>query len=837
MSKSNLYLFKNYNNYYNRLLKLKETLNDYIQDNNIYINEIQNVNFDIQDGINTKAIINYSSLSATPNYCIVENVDTHEFNRWFVLECRQTRGLQFELTLRRDVIADFYTTIKHSPCIIQKGYVGNDKVLVFNKEQQEYNKVKQDELLIKDSIGIGYIVGFIARDSDYSNIIKSTYDTGLQVDFDYDALSTTDKNYFAIGNDAPTTYFYSKEKSTVIIDNIGAEITFDYKNGVRYIHNTGKLKLDGAYYINSDFNTTVSGSHSAPNTHLVYQGEWTTAYPNVPTADYARDVVIKPLYQDVSQITTGKLNNITSYDYYRSLLGTNLTRENYLKSFVNKICLINGVYYKASWKQSFDSSGTWANDNYVFTSYVRQSLPTNSDLSSIGRNYNGTVTSNLGTSSDGFTTTDITIGYNQYKGYLKLTPINVSIYTRLTSSSTRNHLIDNPYDMFVIPYDDDYSYTINSVSYTANKSMAINIAQSICEASGSTTYDIQIVPYCPFSITSNDWSLINKEAIYKDPSGNTGDDGTSGTSDDVIIGYYFWADKSSRTLKIAETRSDLTLSNNPSYKEITQLRKYILCSPDEGSKWEFNPAMNQGITEWNVSFDYRPYSSYIKIQPKWQYLYGTKYEYNELTDYRGLIFNGTFSLTQLNDAWANYLNNNKNYQQIFDTQITTQQTQYSIQNKAAWDTLVGRSITWGAISSYFKTQGNIKEQEMNEKLQGVSLEAQRKLFDLSIDNIKNVPDTIKKLTSINIDFKIFPFVEIYECTESEKLIFEDEIRYNGMTINATGYIENYLKDDDETFIQATLIRYNDNLDQESDYTLVQTINEELNKGIYIYKEV
>mgnify|MGYP007038227396 CR=1 FL=1 len=93
--------------------------------------------------------------------------------------------------------------------------------------------------------------------------------------------------------------------------------------------------------------------------------------------------------------------------------------------------------------------------------------------------------------------------------------------------------------------------------------------------------------------------------------------------------------------------------------------------------------MNQGIYKWNVSLDYRPYSSYVKIQPAWNWLYGNEY-YNEKTDYRGLIFNGSYSLTQLNDVWANYLNSNKNFQQIFDTQINTSLTKFNMNQEAQW---------------------------------------------------------------------------------------------------------------------------------------------------------
>lgn len=123
--------------------------------------------------------------------------------------------------------------------------------------------------------------------------------------------------------------------------------------------------------------------------------------------------------------------------------------------------------------------------------------------------------------------------------------------------------------------------------------------------------------------------------------------------------------------------------------------------------------------------------------------------------------------------------------------------------------------------------------DYDKEIFNMDISAQRQIFEYQLDNIQNQPDTIRKLTSINIDFRIFPFVEIYETTPQEKNIFEDNIRYNGMTIMVTGYIENYLKPDDETFIQGTIIRYNEDIQKENDYTLVSELNKELNIGVYI----
>lgn len=818
----NLYLLQ-YNNYYNRVVKKLNTLEAY-QD--YLVAKIMDLNIDIKDSINTTIVINYKEQLDTPNYLLIEDKGRNVVTRWFVIECTMIRGLQYSLAIRRDVIADYFDEIMVSPCIVQKGWVSNNNVLVFNKEQQEYNKVKTNELPIKDNTGIGYVVGFVARDSNHSGKIKTSYNAELQIDFDYSALSTATKEKMAIGSATPQSYFTDRKIAFIDVNNVGDSIYWYIgpNQKLYFVNNNSKIRIYNDSYSNSDFNVSTSSNFPTLSEHIRIYGQQLAT--SVITSNQIRDLYLKPFHKKLSSITLGKLNNYISKsneDVWRSYLNITPSDYNYLKSFDGKICEISGVYYRAELKSSFKQSGNKTNDINTLTYYIRQSLPNSTDLLDIDMFVNKSI------NIEDLVTSDIQLYYDEYNVYIKLTPINEKVYTNLTDKANRTHLIDNPYDMFVIPYDNDYVYTVNNTDYQANKNMAINLAQAICEASGSETYDIQIVPFCPFNIESHDWSLINSEAIYRDVGGDNDD------SNDDIVGYYFWTDKSNRTFSIGETRTALTLSDNPSYKEITQLHRYILCSPDKSSQWEFNPAMNKGITQWNVSFDYRPYSSYVKIQPKWDYLYGQE-DYNGSTDYRGLIFNGAYSLTQLNDAWANYLNSNKNYQQIFDTQINTEIKKFSMNQEAQWNTVGLRNYSFNPIKSVLGIIGESKQMDFDREVFNVDLSAKRDLFNYQLDNIQNQPDTIKKLTSINIDFRIFPFIEIFEPQEQEVQLFQNMIRYNGMTIMCTGYIENYLEPNNETFIKATLIRFNEFEAQENDYTLVQNINIELDKGIYITKE-
>ena len=844
-----IHLLKNYNNYYNRQLKKRANINDYINDSDIFIASFTKRNFDFNDGIFTRLIIQYGKDSEgvfydypTPNYIIVENETDHSFTRWFVIQTNQTRGKQFDLQVKRDVIAEYFEPLKVSPCIIRKGYVGNNSVLAFNKEQQNYNKVKSKELLLKDKTQSGYVIGFIDSTSDHGGDIKSTYHDDLQVNFEYSDLGSY-QDYFAIGNATPNSTV------KIISGNLKSNMTLKVKMGVRASYE--RIDLDHKFFYNaysgqiyvdnsgnavrqSYVNDSVIGLTKYGNASFYSKGATQTNADNaIPTTNLRVYNV-----NNYSNVDTACNNFTTAYE---NLLATNFSHYNLtslastyfntnaglysvLEDYNGKICKIGSTYYKCS-IESYSSQTEQATMSNI--SLWKLMLPTEAEVNTMASQHLiPSYFSSHGVNNAQLSDFELYAHTTNY--YVKLNPQETEIKTVLTPSNSRIHLNDAPYDMFVIPYSDTLEYEYNGSDYTANKLMALNMAQAIAIASGSATYDVQIVPFCPFQDaavqqTKPDFTTFNAEAIKN--------------SSNTTIGYYFWCSNSSMNFNISETRDELTLSHGESYKEITDLMQYILCSPDKAVQWEFNPAMNRGITNWKVSIDYRPFSSYIKIQPEWDYLYSLDSStYNGLTDSRGLIFNGAYSVTQLSSAWANYVNSNKNYQAIFDTQINTQIKQNEIQNKAAWETMFARSFSinpFAGLTAY----GNVKDQLMTEELQGVTLASQRKLFNYQLDNIQSQPRTISKLTSINSDFRIFPFVEIYETSSEDKTFYNNMIRYNGMTIMAVGYINDYLQDNEETFIQATLIRYNQAMKIENDYQVVEEINKELDKGVYITKEV
>ena len=162
-----LILLDNYNNYYNRISRKSSTIEDYIANRNY--RETGFVNFNPADGVSTSHIINWPE-SWNPDYCLVVDEADNILSRWFIIESTRTRGGQYELTLKRDSIADNFDVVKSAPAYLLKGYVGIDNPLIFNSEGQQFNQIKTGEYPIKDDTGCAWIVGYgIVKSWRYSD--------------------------------------------------------------------------------------------------------------------------------------------------------------------------------------------------------------------------------------------------------------------------------------------------------------------------------------------------------------------------------------------------------------------------------------------------------------------------------------------------------------------------------------------------------------------------------------------------------------------------------------------------------------------------------------------
>lgn len=164
-------LLLHYNNYFNRLVKKEDSVADYKTADAAY-KDCTDINFVPGDGVTTSLVLGFGTNPATIfssgndyDYLVCyETVDNTDIirNRWFILEHHRTRDQQYELILRRDVIADKLDDVINAPIYLEKGYINNtNNPLLYNKETMTVNQIKQYEVALQDETKTGWIVGYI----------------------------------------------------------------------------------------------------------------------------------------------------------------------------------------------------------------------------------------------------------------------------------------------------------------------------------------------------------------------------------------------------------------------------------------------------------------------------------------------------------------------------------------------------------------------------------------------------------------------------------------------------------------------------------------------------
>lgn len=834
-----VYFYK-FNNYYNRIIKKYDTLVEYGD----YLYKQENCNFVHGDGVNSTFTYNKPSTDTqTPDYVIVSDYNGN-LSRWFVTNSLKVRDRQDKLTLRRDLIADYYSDIvKHSPCLIRKGYVDNESPFIFNDEGVKYNKIKEEEILIKDRSNCSYIVGFFANnafntDTTVNGTVKDT-----EADYYFDTIADFPfKNYVeGAGNT------HSQSARIAEQNRFSTKVHYALKYSGKSISFSSQRNIE--FFINRYGLNKPSGVNSVYSTQYTYQGVSYPIYYNSGTmANNCRlegksntnetidfYLVIKK-YIDTF-INRINFDNSDLVSYSKQVLELNENRYNDLEQYVGKKIKIGNVIYDCSWGTenvairdknytNYTSSYAWNSIDMAFNSYQ----PSDTDLSN-AINYGQTLRYvNWNTKDYEGIADEIRVICRTEDKFLVLSPAVVNISTQVQAKANRTHLSEQPYDMFMMINESGVNYKVGVTDYVSNHEVNMNMAIAICQSAGSGSYDIQVVPFNPMQGTILPDDSIN---FYNFDTHEIKD------ADNNVVGHYIMCNTSD--LKINIVKDELKLLPED-YKKDYNLKEYRLCSPNQETIFEFSPSINDGIESWNITANYRPYVSYIKVQPSWKGLYGRDIYHGTdidtgLTDFRGLVYNSSLCVTQLNDAYSNYLSNNKNFQQLFDNQINTLTKTQNIELSAMEETLGLRSFTGMPIGSILRVIGGNKDIEMTRELNNVALSKMQTDFNYQMDNVKSMPHTIKKMTAINGDTRIFPFIEIYGAKDKEVQSFELKMQYTGYTIMTTGFIYSFLKEEGETFIQADLIRLDLSRSEETaDNHIAVEIASELSKGVYLTKE-
>lgn len=868
-----------FNNYYNRLLKIKT---DYTQYEAVRTGtkNIENYNFNPNDGITAEVVINQADEEITKaDYLVVlketieNNINTKKIDsRWFILECKRNRLCQYTLSLYRDSLADNFNALIDAPLFVEKsGRLNINDPAIFNNEDMSFNQIKTSETLLKDETKCAWVVGYIPRDFKKDSAININYPLKGSADITVSKLSNwqyyNEINKLQSGTLVNAVYgIYTKYNNTMIVAG---------------------LKSDGSLY-------PLKGPYDNIK-EITYPGLLNGLQFKPPTPSVDDNRLVSSYRKNVFNTTANSLNSELIID--EDLL----TEEQYsaITSLNDKI-----IYDKET-------------DTYYKITVSVGTLTKEKNMNNININRQGSFYEIIGNAVSG-----------NFKASFTYTTYIIKIEQAFTSATlnldlNRYHLNDQPYDMFCIPYSDDLKIFKNNVlEYTANKELALSIGSTIASAIGSSAvYDVQLLPYCPVRYCIKDNIFDHGDALIteiKDSNQNT-------------IGALFWANTSTFSFNINQritilkdltssihhtetinnlggvsvlipfanvinvdvidstlpyikfgynkltsrltinygtisagkevgftvvtTISQSNLTTSKDVKISNECDMYRLCSPNYNGQFEFSLAKNGDIKYFNVDCSYRPFNPYIHVNPNFNKLYG-----KDFNDARGLVCGGDFSLTQITSAWANYELNNKNYQKIFDRNIQNLEVTQDVERQqqivgtiaSALGAGISTGTTIGSISSgpigaavglgtsAVSLTAGMVDYQLSEKLRNEAIDYRVDQFGYQLGNIKALPYGLSKISSLNENNKIFPFIEYYTCTDEEKEALKNKIAYNGASIGRIGTIRKYLyqsKFENKTgfwYIKGKMIRL---LDFGGDYQQLNVIASEMLKGIFISNEI
>ena len=279
---------------------------------------------------------------------------------------------------------------------------------------------------------------------------------------------------------------------------------------------------------------------------------------------------------------------------------------------------------------------------------------------------------------------------------------------------------------------------------------------------------------------------------------------------------------------------------------------YRLTSPNYNSFYEFKKTkLAEGINGLRAICTYKPYNPFIKINPN---LNNSLYSVKDCNDNIGLMLSGDYSVPMLSDAMINYELQNRNYQAIFNRDLQSLDVSQKIQREqqefqgimsmitapiggGAAGALAGaKAGPYGAIAGAVvgvagglaaSTVGYAKDKEWLQQQQYEARDYAVDQFNYKLGNIQALPQTMTKSTPLSYNNKVWPILEYFTCTEEEKTVLRNKLKYDGMTIMAIGNLIDYTTNGG--WVKGKMIRLPDVKD---DSHISQAIYEEVAKGFY-----
>lgn len=789
MSLSTLYLLK-FNNYYNRIVKRYDTIDDYSP---YLLGTLSDINFVPLNGISTTQIVNWNN--AIPDYILVQDNRVGDFSRWFVIESSRTRQGQFKLTLRRDVLAENIDLVLNAPTFVEKGWVLNNDPAIYNPEDIQVNQILHSQTPVTDGLKWSWLIGYCARHEDGQSwdTNEVSYASSMDGGESYSTQDSWIESFFGTGQTNPQGFL----------------------NGVLYVDGQR-----GNYEATVTLNLTESTCRN-----VGYDLNSLNTYIDRDIVDFNDDGSQSATLISGFKLQDGLINNSKLEEFANIYNGKNITINGII--YAPEITVVETAVSKRYYERGENIS--------IYTTQAIANQYYDGNVSEVEIHGSGRYVAAK------YTKTSLNIRLGN--------PISTGDVVFTALSSNRKHLSNAPYDMFAVPlrsYTGFYDYAkilMNSrMEGAIDEDKILGVINALAAQAGESIYDLQILPYCPF---------YNKSYVHPYTNGTQSNGYIDANSLQEGYDYSTIYTKNGDT-KVIKTlifycdSDSVEFSTNYSIpwdgtKESIICDKYRLVSPNFNGATEINPYFNglEGITSFRISMSCLPFNPWIRVRPNYTYLNGlSEREHND----RGLVLSGNFSISRISDTWANYQLNNINYQNIFDRQIknTEYNNKYSriqeqfgavagmAQGIAAGGLLGG--IPGAAIGAAASIPTGIADLTINEKLRQEQLRYTKDMYGYNIQNIQAQPDTLAKITAFNVESMIFPFVQYYTCTDVEKEAVRNKLIYNGMTIGRIDNLKNFIYTDDIRYVKGQIIRL-EGLDD--DFNIAAEIASEVSQGFFI----
>lgn len=742
--------------------------------------------------------------------------------RWFVTSYTYMNGRQVQLNLQRDVVGEFGISDCYGK--IERGYT--DSILKYRKELGLNQILKNRKKVIPNSNiygnysvdnhndemwGILYLVKPTELDPNTGNPYPE------KVNINIPAFAPKTVNYDFIENGTSRVYDYLLRSSIYFEVQLG----FQNQYGIR-----------------------VGFGGKENNTYVVFS-------VNIVPVDNEKSFLILP------SIPNSFFDNTTDLIRFNiaEAIGT-LVGEEFLRNINNESFPYKFPKFPTIDAPSFDYNNVVIKRDNKFYSYsvsktVTDNYGSTGEASEIINIIYNTLNNKSVNYIDGNGQTQkITISVMRAGNYVDVVSrltVNSYYYTAREMSAFESgtliidvsqQLIDEPYTILAFPlFDVKIS---GSKEYNIDRKTAFMIFNTVIQfLSGENPYlvDAQIYPYCP-TLTS-----VSSE----------------------INGYPFFTINSTSYSHFCSVQ----LLPYSDIKKEYITRQYSVISPEQSGKFDFNFYDYVNKVEDNNGINYAKLDIFVKtalkpfgiissavIQPTENSLIGITYE----SDLRGSqpSSNG-FECSLASNAFETYKRQNSNYQQIFALQKEELQKQHEVEltndvtstivntmSATAMGAIAGANMADTGLFNSFGSKATgaavgsavagatvgsamIAQTVMNSKLRDYEEYLQQANFDLQIGTIKNLPNSVNRISSFNeiILQDFWYIIETYECSDFEKTVVDNFISKYGYGIGVFDFIQNYYKNG--WFLRSTLVSSNYNVN------LHMIAEKELMGGIYLYE--